>query len=272
MSKKNIIIYSVFALVFVACFVFYSILSKDRKYTNILYDIEYPSDTLFTEQEFNQYVEKIYPKIIGKPIDSVNLSIVEKKIETYPYISNADVINNRGTLLIKAQQEKIIAKIFNNIGEQFYLAESGKLVPKSKNTAGRLLIVNGNINKRYSEKCLACESDTAKNREKNKEKMNYSTLCIVWKIACFIENDPFWRAQISQIYVNDRQEIELIPTIGEHEIAFGRIASSDDIDKVIKQKFSNLGYIYTDGFRITGWDKYKSINLKYGTEVVCERR
>jgi cell division protein FtsQ len=264
-KRKNIIIYSLFAVVFIACFIFYSILLKGKRYKEVIYEIEYPSDTLFTEKEFSQYVKNVHPSVIGKLIDSVNLSLFEKKIETYPYISNADVINNHGTLLIKAEQEKIIAKIFNSKDEQFYLAESGKLVPKSKNAAGRILIVNGYITKQYSENFVVY-------KENNGKKTNYPVLFIVWKIACFIENDPFWKAQISQIYVNSNQEIELIPTVGEHVILFGSVASTEDIDKVIKQRFNNLGYVYTDGFKITGWDKYKSVNLKFGTEIPCERK
>ena len=264
MSKKNIVIYSIFALVFIACFVFYSILSKGRTYSKITYSIEYPSDTLFTEQEFSRYVSQIRPSIIGKPIDTVNLSAFKKKINNYPYISNANVINNRGNLLIKATQEKIIAKIFNNKDEQFYLAESGKLVPKSKNTAGRIIIVNGNINKRYSENYFVYKDTANKNSSK--------TLYAVWRIAYFIENNPFWKVQISQIYVNEQSEIELIPTVGDHIILFGNVASADNIDAVIKQRFDNLIDIYTEGFKITGWDKYKSINLKFGTRIACERK
>jgi len=264
-GKKNVIIYSVFVFVFIACFVFYSILSKNKKYSKITYSIEYQSDTLFAEKEFSDFVSNTHPSIIGKPIDSVNLSIFEKKIETYPYISNADVINNRGNLLIKATQEKVIAKIFNNKDEQFYLAESGKLVPKSKRTAGRLIIVNGNIDKRYSENYFVYQKNTL---SKNK----FKTLYIVWKMVCFIENDPFWKAQISQIYVNDKLEMELIPTIGEHTILFGNLVSVDNIDKAIKQQFDNLKILYTNGFKITGWDKHKSVNLKFGVEIPCERR
>ena len=263
MSKKNIILYSLFACIFIACFVFYSILSKDKKYTNMVFDIDYPSDTLFTEKEFSQFVATAYPSIIGQLIDSVDISAFEKKIETYSYISNADVINNRGTLLIKATQEKIIAKIFNNKNEQFYLAESGKLVPKSKNTAGRVIVISGNINKKYEENYFVY---------KYKEKTTHSILHILWKMACFIEQDVFWKAQISQIYVNAEQEMELIPTVGEHVILFGNISSAENLEEVITQRFDNLRNLYVDGFKITGWDKYKSINLKYGTEIPCEKR
>jgi cell division protein FtsQ len=268
MNKRNTVIYIIFGIIFIACFVFYAILSKEQTYDKIVYKIEYPSDTLFTEKEFDKYVSKNYPSIVGNPFDSVNLSLLEKRIEKYPYISNADVINNRGTLIIKATQDKIIAKIFNNRNEQFFLAESGKLVPKTKNTAGRIMIVNGAISKRYAENYFVHKEDKAKNKPNAK----YAALNLVWRIAIFIEKDPFWKAQISQIYVNDKQELELIPTIGDHVVLFGQVNANEDIDYAIQQRFDNLKHLYVDGFKITGWNKYKSINLKYGTEIPCKRK
>jgi cell division protein FtsQ len=268
MNKKNTVIYMIFGVVFIACFVFYGILSREQRYDKIVYKIEYPSDTLFTEEEFDKYVSKIYPSIIGNPFDSVNLSILEKKIEKYPYISNADVINNRGTLVIKATQDKIIAKIFNLKNEQYFLAESGKLVPKTKNTAGRIIVVNGNINRRYSNNYFVYKEDTSKNKSRSK----HAVLNLVWRIAVFIDRNPFWKAQISQIYINDKQELELVPTIGEHVVLFGSVDIDENMDNVIKQRFENLKHLYTDGFKITGWNKYQSVNLKYGTEIPCKKK
>ena len=69
-----------------------------------------------------------------------------------------------------------------------------------------------------------------------------------------------------------KQEMELIPTIGEHVILFGKISTVKNIDEEIKQRFTNLKNLYIEGFRITGWDKYKSINLKYETRIPCERK
>jgi cell division protein FtsQ len=267
-SKRNTVIYILFGIIFIACFVFYAILSKEQKYKKIVYNIEYPSDTLFTEKEFDKYVSKVYSSIIGNSFDSVNLSELEKKIEKYPYISNADVINNRGTMLIKATQDKIIAKIFNNRNEQFLLAESGKLVPKTKNTAGRIIAVNGYISKRYVENYFVYKEDTPDNKNKSK----YSPLNVVWRMAIFIEQDPFWKAQISQIYINEKQEVELIPTIGNHVVLFGSINFKEDMDLTVKQRMNNLKHLYIDGFKITGWNRYKSINLKYGTEIPCRKK
>ena len=269
-SKRNIIIYTLFAFAVIGCFVSYNILSRNKKYVDIKYQIQYPSDTLFSQQEFSRFISTVYPSsVIGKPFDSVNLSVFEKTIETYPYICDADVINNRGTLLIKATQEKIIAKVLNNKDEWFLLAESGKLVPKTKNNAGRITVINGNINEGYVNNCFVFNVDTLR---QNKEEGKYSSLRIAWKIACFVEKNPFWKAQISQIYVNEKQEIELVPTVGEHVVLFGSVYRHENIDEVIKKKFDNLKNLYIDGFKITGWEKYKLINLKYGTEIPCERK
>lgn len=264
MNRKNIF-YVVFAVLFVACFVFYALSSGDKKYGKIKYQIEYPSDTLFSEAEFSRYIATVYPSIIGKVFDSVNLSAFEKKVEKYPYISDADVINNRGTLVVKAVQEKIIAKVFNNKDQWFLLAESGKLVPKSKNNAGRIIVINGNISQSYIKDSIIYASD-------RQGKTKYFPLHIAWKIACFIEKDPFWKAQIGQIYINDSQEIELVPTVGEHVVLFGSIYKHENMEEVIEEKFDNLKSLYIEGFKITGWDKYKTINLKYGTEIPCEKR
>ena len=87
----------------------------------------------------------------------------------------------------------------------------------------------------------------------------------VWKLAQFIENDAFWKAQIAQIYINLQQEMELVPVVGDHIILFGK-------SKNIEEKFKNLKYIYTKGFNISGWNKFSSINLKFGNQIPCEKR
>ena len=268
---KKIIIYIVFILVLVGCFVAYALLSRGQKYEEIIYHIEYPSDTLFTEAELAQYVKTNCVSVIGKSLDSVPLTALEKIVDDYPYLENADVINNRGTLIIKARQEKIVAKVYNVNNAAFLLAQSGKLVPLSNKTAGRIVVANGDIRYKYTAQSRVQDNVDSLPTKTNVTKY-HNTLYMVWKIACFIENDPFWKAQIGQIFVNEKQEIELVPTVGEHVVLFGRLRLHEDVDNMIAEKFNNLIYIYTKGFKITGWDKYKTVDLRFGTEIPCERR
>ncbi|MDR0368625.1 MAG: hypothetical protein LBH82_05740 [Bacteroidales bacterium] len=269
MTKKRII-YTVFFILLIGCFVVYAILSKDQKYEKIVYKIEYPSDTLFTEKELSRYVEKNCVSVAGMPFDSVNLTAFEKIVDQYPFLEDAHVINNRGTLIIKARQEKIIAKIFTKNNERFLLAASGKMLSSPNSTAGRVVVVNGNISYKHVENYRVKETkDTSVKLNRSQYR---NTLYSIWRIARFIEDDPFWKAQTGQIYVNANQEIELVPTVGEHVILFGRIKLNEDTDKAIAEKFRHLKDIYTRGFRITGWDKYKTINLKFGTEIPCVKK
>ncbi len=268
---KKVILYVLFFVILIGCFVLYAILLKGQKYDKIVYHIEYPSDTLFTEDQLVQYVQKNCASIAGKPFDSVDLTAFEKIVDQYPYLEDADVINNQGTLIIKAKQEKIVAKIFNQDNEPFLLAESGKLVPSSNNTAGRIVVANGYISNKYVKNYRVKEIKDTSAIKSNTPKY-HNTLYSLWQIACFIENDPFWKAQIGQIYVNENQEIELIPTVGTHTILFGRIKQHEHTEEVIAERFRNLKYIYTQGFRITGWDKYQTINLKFGPEIPCGKR
>ena len=270
MAKKKII-YIVLAVVIIGCLVLYALLSNGQKYQEIIYKIEYPSDTLFSEVQLADYVKKNCPTVIGKSIDSITRNNFEKTVEKYPYLEDAQVVNNGGTLIIKAQQVKIVAKIQNINNEQFLLAESGKLVPLSKNTAGRIVVASGVIRNKYTEQTKVQAPHDSLLTKTNAPKY-HNALFTVWKIACFIENDPFWKAQIGQIYVNEKQEIELVPTVGEHVVLFGRVELRENMEKAIENKFANLKTLYTQGFIMTGWDKYQTVNLKYGKEIPCEKR
>jgi cell division protein FtsQ len=86
----------------------------------------------------------------------------------------------------------------------------------------------------------------------------------LYKLALYIDNNDFWRSQIQQVYVNERQDMLLIPRVGSHTIIFGK---SDNMD----MKFNKLKLMYK-AFNVIGWNKYKTINLKYNNQVICTKR
>ena len=86
----------------------------------------------------------------------------------------------------------------------------------------------------------------------------------VYELAKFIVADTFWNAQAEQIYVNENQELELIPRIGNHRIVIGDAEN-------LAEKFNRLMIFYTQGLNKTGWNNYSVINLKYRNQVVCTK-
>ncbi|MBP7102501.1 MAG: hypothetical protein KBA86_04555 [Bacteroidales bacterium] len=253
MKIKKIIIIIVVVLAVISTLIANAILSKDRKFNKIIYHIEYPSEMLFTEKELDEFVKDTCGILIGKFVKDINLNVIEKKIADYPFLKSVEVIaNTRGHIIVKAVQHKIIVRVFNAYNESFYISETGKMVPTTKLPRERILIANGSIYEHYRP-----------NYKIENQKNN--TLYSIWKLSQYIEKDAFWKAQIAQIYINLHQQIELGPAFGNHTIEFGNINAMDE-------KFKNLKYIYTKGFKITGWDKFATINLKFGDQIPCKKR
>ncbi|MCC7233328.1 MAG: cell division protein FtsQ, partial [Bacteroidia bacterium] len=95
--------------------------------------------------------------------------------------------------------------------------------------------------------------------------MHVTRLERVFRVADFLQNHPFWEAQIEQIYVNEKGELELIPRVGSHSVLIGE-------GKDLEKKFENLFLFYKEGLNKTGWNQYSIINLKYENQVVCTKK
>jgi cell division protein FtsQ len=79
----------------------------------------------------------------------------------------------------------------------------------------------------------------------------------------FIENNEFWKAQISQIIVAKDGGIVLIPTIGTTRVDFGLPVN-------IENKFKKLFIFYQKVIPNKGWNKYSWVQLKYKNQLICE--
>ena len=81
----------------------------------------------------------------------------------------------------------------------------------------------------------------------------------------YLQSDELWRNQITQIYVNAANELELVPRVGNHIILLGGL---DDYEN----KMNKLEAMYSKGFEITDWNAYSLINLKFKDQVICKKR
>jgi len=86
----------------------------------------------------------------------------------------------------------------------------------------------------------------------------------VYAMSKFIGQDDFWKAQFNQVYVTRDKEFELIPRVGDHQILLG---DAENLDK----KLTKLRLFYREGLDKTGWNEYKTLNLKYTNQVVCTK-
>jgi cell division protein FtsQ len=92
-----------------------------------------------------------------------------------------------------------------------------------------------------------------------------SSLRDAYQLVQFISRDRFWSAQIDQIYIDEDDEIDIIPRMGRHLIHLGSIDNYEG-------KLKNLKAFYDQVLPETGWSRYNFINLEFSDQIVCKKR
>jgi cell division protein FtsQ len=201
--------------------------------------------------------------IIGKPIGSINISLLEKKLMSNPYVNKAEVYSSvDGKLQVNVLQRDPLVRIINSDNEQFYIDRNGKFMPVSDHYSTPVITANGYIFEPFSmmqvpEWDSVTVSDSVALRPKQ-------IITEIFELAKYLDADTFWNALAEQIYINELLEIEMIPRIGNHRIILG---TTDNLE----EKLNRLYIFYTRGLQNTGWNNYSVIDLKYKNQVVCTK-
>jgi cell division protein FtsQ len=219
------------------------------------------ADVLMTKKDIDSILRQTAGMIKGKPLGYINTGSIENAIRKQAYVAKVSVYeNNEGTLFIDIRQREPLLRIINRKYESFYLDESGTLLPVNPDFSARVLVANGVIddsyvkNPNYRVNILALS-----------DSVFYDSLMTnLYRLTMYITHDKFLKAQIAQIYVNEFNEFELIPRIGNHVILMGK---ADDLE----DKFNRLYAFYKFGLNKIGWNKYNVINIKYKNQVVCSK-
>ncbi|MFR9536967.1 MAG: hypothetical protein SNJ11_00350 [Rikenellaceae bacterium] len=123
----------------------------------------------------------------------------------------------------------------------------------------------------------AYENDMAIERETNKQKLyserekkltkKYKDFINLITFVNVVENDKFWSSEIVQIVASESTsgdlKLELIPRSGSHTIIFGELNDMDE-------KLDNCKTFYKEVLPSQGWNKFKSINIEYKSQIVCK--
>ena len=212
------------------------------------------------EQEISELI-KSKEKLIGKPLGTINTTLLEKIIMSNPFVQKAEVYSSvDGNINVSVTQRNPLVRIITMKDEQFYIDDRGGFMPVSNKYSPPVLVANGFIFDRYTERKINYVAPNIDDTTTQIKPMIEQ----VYELAQFIEADTFWNAQAEQIYVNENQELELIPRIGNHRIVIGDAEN-------LTEKFSRLMIFYTQGLNKTGWNNYSVINLKYRNQVVCTK-
>jgi cell division protein FtsQ len=207
-----------------------------------------PGNQYFIDREEVDNILKVHRhKLVGRLMENINLHDLEKKLKANPFIESAKVYADMdGIIKVEISQRQPIIRVMNQFDQDYYIDQHGVKIPLSANFTARVLAANGYIDEVFANKVDTLHTDIAKQ---------------LFKTADFIIRDSLWDAQIAQVYVNQDHEIELIPRVGNNRILLG---NADDLEA----KFHNLLVFYKQALPRVGWDRYKTINIKYANQVV----
>lgn len=199
-----------------------------------------------------------HPKIAGIPLSDLDAAKMEENLRMAPVIKSAQVYKTiEGRLVIEVAQRIPVIRVEDRDHRQYFLDREGNVIPAADDYAPYISMVNGEIDGAYGKRKNVLEGGDDSSGE--------NIMNDIITLANYIAEDPFWNAQIVQIYVNRNKEFELVPRVGAQIILFGDL-------KRMEQKFFKLETLYREGFRQKGWNQYEIINLKYNHQVICTKR
>jgi cell division protein FtsQ len=194
---------------------------------------------LLTTKDVIRILEErnIYP--IGKKIKGIKTESIEKQLKSNEMIDNAIAYKTpSGKVQIIIYQRLPKFRVCTGF-ENYYIDSNRKIMPLTSQHAPYLPIVSGRISKSRATG-------------------------VMYDFVRFLEEHPFWNAQIVQIYVREDLKVELVPRVGDAIIVLGTL---DNFEK----KLGKLEKLYTKGFSYIGWNKYQIIDLQYKDQIVCTK-
>jgi cell division protein FtsQ len=214
-------------------------------------------DLQFIRKEDVMKIIEAGDSIAGKQMSQVELSRLEEQLRLHPAVKTAELYTTiDGILRVEIRQRTPVVRIIDRSNRNYYIDGEGFFMPATPMHSEYVLVANGNIPAGiYEARALSLLDDGP----------GSDLVKGMFELARYIYEDEVWHSQIVQVYVNEQNELELIPRLGAHVIYFG-----PPVD--YRHKLFKLETVYKNGFRYMGWNQYEIINLKYKNQVVCTKK
>ena len=187
-------------------------------------------------------------RIVGESFDNLNLKEIEAELLDTKFIQNAEVYKDlEGNLMISINQSRPIARMISKKMNDRYISNKGEVLPLSKRYTARVVLIDGAF------------ANNAKLYNLNDTETGLQMM----ELLKFIENDTFWKAQISQMNIDKKGNIKIYTQVSKQVVEFGK---PEDIE----EKFRKLKIFYKDILPTKGWNSYNRVSVKFKDQIVCE--
>jgi cell division protein FtsQ len=223
---------------------------KSQSCTDYVISIKARQDNFFVDEKDIVKLLKtaLQSEIKGTAIAQFDLRKLENLLEENEWSSAAELyFDKQGVLHITVSEREPLARIFTVSGNSFYIDSSARRMSLSQKMTARVPVFTG-----FPDKTVIRKKDSL-------------LLQDVKHIASFIQQDPFWMAQVSQVEISPQRTFEIIPVVGNHIVRLGN-------GEELEAKFSRLFIFYKNVLSKTGFDKYPVIDVQYTGQVVAMKK
>ena len=222
---------------------------SDRQYNEVVFEISNQFNNYFIdENDLRAIITDDGGQIIeGNKVNRLNLREVESRLTSELFISDAQTFRDlKGNLVVTASQRRPIGRIVRNNAPDAYIGDDGFILPVSEKFTSRVLLITGD----FADSLVHAETMIDQ----------YDSY---FELLKQIYDDPLLRAQISQLDIDKKGNIEMYPQVTKQVIEFGK---PDEIEL----KFKKLEVFYKMILPKKGWNYYSRVNLTYSNQIVCE--
>jgi len=233
----------IIVLVFMS-FLMYSIIllfkNNDISSNNFIVKV----DSTFLNQKI---VEMFLQDQISSDSFLINFNDLEKKINSNPHVRGIKVYKDLvGNVNVEVEQFKPVARIVSGINSKNYIDSEGNLFPISSNFSERVILIHMNQDLDIRNKNLKFSQDLI-------------------HMINFINGDDFFSKIISEIEIKRNKNIVIHPQFSKQKIIFGY---PDDLE----EKFKKIMLFYNNIAPTKGWNAYKTVNVKFRNQIICDKR
>ena len=195
-------------------------------------------------------IESLITEKMGKDSIIKNADIIEKNILANPFVKEIKLYQDLSNKLIVdlVQYQPIARLVFEN-KKDFYIDLHGNIFPTSTKFSERVLLIHTDDNINYDLKNIN-STDYGKK---------------IFTMINYIINDTFLSKIISEIDINYDKNIIIYPQVSKQKIIFG-------YPEQIDVKFDKLMLFYKKVLPAKGWNTYKTVNLKFKNQIICDKK
>ena len=212
-------------------------------------------NSFVSRADVKSFLDKEYGKYTGVAADSIDLIRIEDIIDGRSAVLKSQAyITRDGVLHVDVTQRKPVVRFQKKDGG-FYADADGYIFPLQRTYASHVQVIDGYIPLAANSGYKGAIADP-KEQEWFESMMN---------VVNYIENSKVWRDKIVQISIDQKKDIILIPRKGDERFIFGQPTD-------LKEKFSKMEKYYTHIVPAKGEGYYKTVDLKFGDQIVCRTK